>query len=303
MDQPIVAVENLCKTYGSVTAVNDISFEVTSGTIFGLVGPNGAGKSTTIECIEGLRQPTSGRVLLLGQSPFARRQSVFSQVGVLLQENELLPPRLRTRELLDLYRSFYPNPLPVDEILDICGLESHLHVMTQQLSGGQRRRLAVALAFVGRPRLLILDEPTSGLDPQSRYNIWRALLRFRDEGGTIFLSTHYMEEAEEYCDDLCLLDHGVIQVQGNPIRLLAEHNMKVLVRVPESATVTQSGLLELEGASLVEKVDDHWHVYSHTDAVYSQLKKLASLEVLEMRPARLEDLYLMRTGRTYRPGT
>lgn len=303
MDHPIITVEKLRKTYGSITAVNDISFNVTPGTIFGLVGPNGAGKSTTIECIEGLRRPTAGRVLLLGQSPFARRQSVFSQVGVLLQENELLPPRLRTRELLDLYRSFYPNPLSVEEILDICGLDSHLHVMTRQLSGGQRRRLAVALACIGRPRLLILDEPTSGLDPQARYNIWRALLRYRDDGGTIFLSTHYMEEASEFCDDLCLLDHGVIQVQGNPVQLLAEHNMKVLLRVPERTTVTQSALLQLEGVSQVEKVDDHWHVYSHTDAVYGPLKQLTSLEVLEMRPARLEDLYLMHTGRTYRPGT
>ncbi len=303
MDQPLIVVDKLRKTYGSITAVNDISFTVTPGTIFGLVGPNGAGKSTTIECIEGLRRPTSGNISLLGQSPFAQRKAVFAQVGVLLQENELLPPRLRTRELLELYRSFYPNPLSIKEILDICGLESRMQVMTRQLSGGQRRRLAIALALIGRPRLLILDEPTASLDPQARYNVWRALLQYRDQGGTIFLSTHHMEEAEEYCDDLCLLDHGAIQIQGNPAQLMADRNMKVLVKVPASPVLTQSLLRNMEMVSQVEQVDDHWHVYSHTDTVYSELKSLAALEVLEMRPARLEDLYLMQTGRAYRSGT
>ncbi len=303
MSESIVAVEKLCKTYGTLTAVKDVSFQVAPGTVFGLVGPNGAGKSTTIECMEGLRRPTSGRITLLGQSPFAQRQSVFTNVGVLLQENEILPSRLRTREIIDLYRAFYVNPLTVNEVLDICGLESHMHVMSQRLSGGQRRRLAIALALIGRPQLVILDEPTSGLDPQARFNIWRALQRYRDAGGTIFLSTHYMEEAEEYCDDLCLLDHGTVQVQGAPAQLMAERNMKVLIKVPQLPDVTLSRLQALPDVSQVEKVEDYWHVYSHTDAIYDPLKQLTAREVLEMRPARLEDLYLMQTGRAYRAGT
>lgn len=303
MDQTVIRVENLKKTYGSVTAVADVSLRVEPGTVFGLVGPNGAGKSTTIECIEGLREPTSGRIELLGQSPRSQRRAVFSQVGVLLQENELLPRRLRVHEIIELFRSFYPNPLDKAEVLANCGLEGQERVRASRLSGGQRRRLALALALIGRPRLVILDEPTSGLDPQARYNVWRLLLAYREAGGTIFVSTHYMDEAEEYCDELCLLDYGEVQIQGSPKRLMRERSMRVLVKVPARPELTGERLQALETVRQIEHVDDAWHVYSDTDRVYGELKALTGEDILEMRPARLEDLYLMTTGRSYRPGT
>lgn len=300
MTSPVISVQHLCKTYGSVEAVADVSFEVAAGTIFGLVGPNGAGKSTLLECIEGLRQPTSGKVTLLGQAVAGQHRAIFARVGVLLQENEVLPHLLRAGEIIDLYRSFYTTPLSRAEILEICGLQKQVNTRTRQLSGGQRRRLAVALAMTGQPQLIILDEPTSGLDPQARFNLWQALLQYRDQGGTVFLSTHYMDEAEDYCEELCLLDHGRIQIQGNPAQLMADYGMRVLVKVPDQPSVTAETLQALPSAQRQEKVGDQWFVYSDSDSVYAELKGLTGLDMLEMRPARLEDLYLMTTGRSYR---
>jgi ABC-2 type transport system ATP-binding protein len=298
----VIEVANLVKHYGDITAVADVSLRVEAGTIFGLVGPNGAGKSTTIECIEGLRTPSSGAVQVLGRLPRQHRRELFREIGVLPQHNELLPSRLRVGEVVDLWRSFHDNPLSKDETLALCGLGERQKARTSRLSGGQRRRLMIALAQVGRPRLLILDEPSSGLDPVARYNIWRNLNAFKDQGGTILVSTHYMDEAEENCDQLCLLDHGRIQVLGNPRRLMEERRMRVLVKVPDAPGLDRESLVALDHAYQVEQVEDEWFVFGATDRLYGELKQLTGQEFLEMRPARLEDLYLMTTGRAYRTG-
>ncbi len=300
MDNPAILVRNFSKSYGAVQAVTDVSFEVARGSVFGLVGPNGAGKSTLIESIEGLRTPSAGEIEVLGQVQNGRDRSLFKRVGVVLQQNEVLPRLLRTGEIIDLFRTFYEDPLSTEEILAICGLAASRHVMSRKLSGGQRRRLAVALALAGNPDLIILDEPTSGLDPQARFTLWQALRNYKRGGGTILLSTHNMEEAQEECDDLCLLDHGRIQVRGNPTRLMASRRMRVLVKVPIRAPVTQAGLKALASVHQLEQVEDMWHVYGDSDQVYADTKALCGLEFLEMRPARLEDLYLMTTGRSYR---
>ena len=300
MSDLVIEVANLAKRYGDITAVADVSFQVGAGTVFGLVGPNGAGKSTTIECIEGLRVPDSGTVRVLGRPPREHRRDLFRQIGVLPQHNELLPSRLRVGEAVDLWRSFHDNPLSKAETLSLCGLEGREKARTTRLSGGQRRRLMIALAQVGRPRLLILDEPSSGLDPVARYNIWRNLNAFKEQGGAILVSTHYMDEAEEHCDQLCLLDHGRVQVLGNPRRLMEERRMRVLVKVPHAPGLDRDRLLALGHAHQVEQVEDEWFVFGATDQLYGELKQLAGREFLEMRPARLEDLYLMTTGRTYR---
>lgn len=303
LDKPVITVRKFSKSYGSVKAVTDVSFEVRRGSVFGLVGPNGAGKSTLIESIEGLRTPTAGEIEVLGQSQNGRGRSIFKRVGVVLQQNEVLPRLLRTGEIIDLYRSFYADPLSVQEILDICGLHGSRDVMSRKLSGGQLRRLAVALALAGQPELLILDEPTSGLDPQARFSLWQALRKYKRSGGTVLLSTHYMDEAEEECDDLCLLDHGRIQVQGNPTQLMANRGMRILVKVPAQTTVSINDLKALPSVRQVEQVEEEWHVYGDTDKIYAEAKALSGLEFLEMRSARLEDLYLMTTGRSYRSST
>ena len=302
MSDLVIEVANLAKHYGDVTAVADVSLQVEAGTVFGLVGPNGAGKSTTIECIEGLRTPSTGAVQVLGRPPRQHRRDLFREIGVLPQHNELLPARLRVGETVDLWRSFHDNPLSKDETLALCGLGERQKTRTSRLSGGQRRRLMIALAQVGRPRLLILDEPSSGLDPVARYNIWRNLNAFKEQGGSILVSTHYMEEAEEHCDQLCLLDHGRIQVLGNPRRLMEERRMRVLVKVPNAPGLDRDKLLALQFAHQVEQVEDEWFVFGATDRLYGELKQLTGQEFLEMRPARLEDLYLMTTGRAYRTG-
>ena len=300
LDNPAIIVRNFSKSYGSVQAVTAVSFEVARGSVFGLVGPNGAGKSTLIESIEGLRTPSSGEIEVLGQVQNGRDRSIFKRVGVVLQQNEVLPRLLRTGEIIDLFRTFYEDPLSTEEILDICGLAASRNVMSRKLSGGQRRRLAVALALAGKPDLLILDEPTSGLDPQARFTLWQALRHYKRAGGTILLSTHYMEEAQEECDDLCLLDHGRIQVRGNPNQLMASRRMRVLIKVPVQAPVTQESLQALSSVHQLEQVDDMWHVYGDSDQMYADVKALCALDFLEMRPARLDDLYLMTTGRSYR---
>ena len=300
MDNPAIVIKNFSKSYGSVQAVTDVSFEVARGSVFGLVGPNGAGKSTLIESIEGLRTPSAGKIEVLGQVQNGRDRSIFKRVGVVLQQNEVLPRQLRTGEIIDLFRTFYDDPLSTEEILDICGLADHRKTMSGKLSGGQRRRLAVALALAGKPDLVILDEPTSGLDPQARFTLWQILRGYKRGGGTILLSTHYMDEAEEECDDLCLLDHGRIQVRGNPTRLMARRRMRVLVKVPADASVTKESLQALPSVHQIEQVEDMWHVYGDSDQVYADAKALCTLDFLEMRPARLEDLYLMTTGRSYR---
>ncbi len=300
LDNPVIVVRNFSKSYGSLQAVTDVSFEVARGSVFGLVGPNGAGKSTLIESIEGLRTPSAGTIEVLGQPQNGRDRSIFKRVGVALQQNEVLPRLLRTGEIIDLFRTFYNDPLSTEEILDICGLAAQRHVMSRKLSGGQRRRLAVALALAGKPDLIILDEPTSGLDPQARFTLWQALRQYKRSGGTVLLSTHYMEEAEEECDDLCLLDHGRIQVQGNPTELMTSRGMRVLIKVPARPPVTWKTLHALPSVQQLEQVEDLWHVYGASDQIYVDVKALAGLEFLEMRPARLEDLYLMTTGRSYR---
>ena len=302
MSDLVIEVANLAKHYGDITAAADVSLQVEPGTVFGLVGPNGAGKSTTIECIQGLRVPDSGTVQVLGRPPREHRRDLFRHIGVLPQHNELLPARLRVGEAVDLWRSFHENPLSKDETLALCGLEDRRKTRTSRLSGGQRRRLMIALAQVGRPRLLILDEPSSGLDPVARYNIWRNLNAFKDQGGTILVSTHYMDEAEEHCDQLCLLDHGRIQVLGNPRRLMEERRMRILVKVPHAPDLDRDKLLALDHAHQAEQVENEWFVFGATDRLYGELKQLTNREFLEMRPARLEDLYLMTTGRAYRTG-
>ncbi len=302
MNNPAIVVRNFSKSYGAVQAVTDVSFEVARGSVFGLVGPNGAGKSTLIESIEGLRTPSAGEIQVLGQIQNGRDRSIFKRVGVVLQQNEVLPRLLRTGEIVDLFRTFYADPLSTEEILNLCGLAASRRVMSRKLSGGQRRRLAVALALAGKPDLIILDEPTSGLDPQARFTLWQALRKYKRAGGTILLSTHYMDEAQEECDDLCLLDHGRIQVRGNPNRLMASRHMRVLVKVPIQSSVTQKSLRALPSVHQLEQVEDMWHIYGDSDQVYTDAKALCGQEFLEMRPARLEDLYLMTTGRSYRSG-
>ena len=227
--------DNLRKRYGDVVAVDGLSLAVERGECFGLLGPNGAGKTTTIEILEGLLPPDDGDVEVLGMTWRAHERQLRQRLGVQLQETQLAD-KLTVEETLLLFRSFYHRGHTVDELLKMVELEGKRGSWVVKLSGGQKQRLALACALAGNPDLLFLDEPTSGLDPQSRRQLWELVRRIRDAGGTVLLTTHYMEEAEMLCDRVAIVDHGRVIALGTPSELIAS-----LGNVP---AVTRHGTLE-----------------------------------------------------------
>ena len=215
-----------CRTsanrYGPTVAVEDVSFSVGSGEIFGVIGPNGAGKTTAVECVGGLRTRDSGTVSVLGLDPQRERSALRQVVGTQLQEGSM-PVRLRVRELVDLFASFYPHPADTSDLLDLLGLASKRNAYYGRLSGGQKQRVAIALALVGKPKVAILDELTTGLDPQARRDTWELVAGIRDRGVTVVLVTHFMDEAERLCDRVMLVEHGQVVALGTPAMLAERH--------------------------------------------------------------------------------
>lgn len=217
----MIEVTHLRKAYGPTVAVEDVSFAVEAGEIFGILGPNGAGKTTTVECVIGLRARDEGSIRVMGLDPAHDREKLHQVVGVQLQASAL-PGKLRVEEILDLYRSFYRDPADVDDLVESLGLGDKRHDFYRSLSGGQRQRLSIALALVGNPRVAVLDEMTTGLDPQARREIWELIEGIRDRGVTILLVTHFMEEAERLCDRAALIDHGQVVALDTPAGLVAQ---------------------------------------------------------------------------------
>jgi ABC-2 type transport system ATP-binding protein len=219
-----IQCRDLRKTYdaksGKVEAVRGLNLEIETGECFGLLGPNGAGKTTTIEVLEGLLEPTSGEVTILGRSWKDNPRELRERLGISLQETRL-SEKLSVRETIELFASFYVQPRSSDEVLDDMQLGEKADAWVGKLSGGQRQRLAVATALVGNPKVLFLDEPTTGLDPQSRRQLWDIVRAFQRRGGTVLLTTHYMDEAERLCDRLAIVDHGQIIAEGTPTDLIA----------------------------------------------------------------------------------
>jgi ABC-2 type transport system ATP-binding protein len=233
-NRPAVEIAHLRKAYGPLVAVDDVSFSVAEGEIFGILGPNGAGKTTTVECAIGLRSPDSGTIRLLGLDPQASRDEVQEIVGVQLQASAL-PAKLRVGEILDMYRSFYREPADISELLEVLGLAGKRTEYYKSLSGGQRQRLSIALALIGRPKIAVLDEMTTGLDPQARRDAWELIEGVRDRGVTIVLVTHFMEEAERLCDRVALIDNGRIAALDAPFSLAVQARGGKSVRFLPSA--------------------------------------------------------------------
>ena len=233
---PAVEVENLTKRYKNKVAVDGIGMNVFQGETLGILGTNGAGKTTTVEMIAGLRRPDGGRLSVMGLDPTRDRAKLRQVLGVQLQEG-YLHGALTVNELLALYRSFYPAPRPHDELLRLVELQDKADDRFEKLSGGQRQRVSVALAMIGRPRVLILDELTTGLDPAARRRMWRTIEQLRDEGVTILLVSHAMDEVEKLCDRVVLLDAGRVLTIGTPTEVGAEAGTATL----EDAFVALTG--------------------------------------------------------------
>ena len=290
---PILEVKNLVKHYPGVKAVDGVSLAIREGICFGLLGPNGAGKTTTVEMMEGLITPTSGDILYKGAPP---SPSFKLEVGVQFQTTSL-QDYLTTREVLELFRGFYPNPLPLEQLVSMCSLGEFLHRDNRKLSGGQKQRLFLALALVNNPHLLFLDEPTTGLDPQARQNFWRLIQSIKAQGKTIVLTTHYMEEAQALCDEIAIMDHGRVLEQGAPTTLLRKH--------------FKGARLELPQGAFTPGEDFPWRFTQHsgrldieTEAVNETIQYLMSRQVplteMQVKNPTLEALFLELTGRELR---
>ena len=304
----VIDCRDLRKTYdGKVEAVRGVNLQIRAGECFGLLGPNGAGKTTTIEILEGLLEPTSGQVTILGETWKSNPRELREKIGISLQETRL-SEKLTVRETVELFASFYRQPRPTNEVLESLQLEEKADSWVGKLSGGQRQRLAVATALVGSPKVLFLDEPTTGLDPQSRRQLWDIIRAFQERGGTVLLTTHYMDEAERLCDRLAIVDHGQIIAEGSPTELIARlggHHV-VEFSLAENSRRAAETWQSLPGVDSVRNDDGlvclsvrepHRTIPALLERVEQES---ARLDRLTTRQASLEDVFVRLTGRHLR---
>ena len=295
MTTPILEVRDLKKHYPTVKAVNGIDFAVPQGICFGLLGPNGAGKTTTIEMLEGITKPTSGCIFYKGEPQGAR----FRQEAGIQFQSTALQEFLTVRENLKYFRSLYPKSLPLDDLVEVCRLQDYLDRDANKLSGGQRQRMLLAIALVNDPDVVFLDEPTTGLDPQARLNFWELVNSIKARHKTVLLTTHYMEEAYNLCDEIAIMDHGKIIAHGSPDALLAKHFQDVIIELPESDFPITAHVIPHRR---LDKVTPSIEIVTaDVNATLQQLMQYgASLARLQVRPRTLEDLFLTLTGKELR---
>jgi ABC-2 type transport system ATP-binding protein len=299
-NEPIVTVRHLVKRYGGQPAVDDVSFSIREGEIFGIIGPNGAGKTTTVECISGLRVPDSGSISVCGLSPQSDRDKIREFLGVQLQETAL-PPRLRVGEALELFASFYSNPLDPQEVLGSLSIKNIERRPFMNLSGGQKQRVSIALAVVGNPKIAILDELTTGLDPEARRETWALIERMRERGVTVILVTHFMDEAETLCDRLALINRGGLRALDTPEAIAAQAGVNRVRFVP-SRPVGDETLYAVPGVQVVERKERYVTVSGTGDLAASLIDALAAKRVkvleLEARHGNLDDAFIRLTRDT-----
>ena len=304
MRSAVVQVSGIRKTYGATVAVDDVSFEVHEGEIFGLIGPNGAGKTTTMECVEGLRAPDRGEISVLGLNPVRDVYRLQDRIGVQLQEAQL-QKRIKVREAVGLWASLYKRPVDGDRLLEQLGLSDKRDAWFMTLSGGQKQRLFIALALINDPELVFLDELTTGLDPQARRAIWELVRGIRARGKTVFLTTHLMEEAERLCDRVAIIDRGRIIDIGTPAELIRRHapDQTVVVATPDGTGGEQFRLIPA-----VESVTGHdgrFTIRGRGDDLVTQVIACVAdnrMKVTDFRTERstLEDVFLNVTGHSIR---
>ena len=304
MSAHTIEVDGLRQRYGDFEAVRGIDFQVPAGGLFALLGTNGAGKTTTIEVLEGFRKPTGGTVRLLGADPWRQRKALRPRVGIMLQESGLIGD-LTVAETVDLWRDLHEHPLDADDALKKVDLQDKAGVQVRQLSGGQKRRLDLALAVVGRPEVLFLDEPTTGMDPEARLGTWRLIQDLVAAGTTVLLTTHYLEEAERLADQIAIMHRGEIRIRGTVPEVVAGHGDRITFRVPSHTPIDT--LPRLDGLAPEIAVADGLPTASYTlsggDPDARAHRGVASLitwatetgvtlDRLAVRPASLEDVFL-----------
>jgi ABC-2 type transport system ATP-binding protein len=304
MKMPVLDVQALRKQYGPLTAVDGVSFTVEAGEIFGMVGPNGAGKTTTIECCEGLRRPDSGQVTALGLDPQTAGGELRQRIGMQLQESAL-PPRIRVWEALDLFASFYHRPTDWKKLLDRLGLVEKRNAAFVSLSGGQKQRLYIALSLINDPELVFLDELTTGLDPQARRSMWDLVREVRSGGKTVCLTTHFMEEAEQLCDRVAIIDRGRIVALDSPANLVAslDAENRILFRVDKPLDPVR--LQTLPGVTRVNQTAEGVLVFGKGATLVGDVVNALTGAGIAFRDLRteapnLEDVFLALTGRAMR---
>ena len=305
----VIEVNHLVKKYGDLIAVNDISFTVPAGSCLGILGPNGAGKTTTIEIMEGIIEASSGDIRYYNEQSLLGHDnkrlshsvdaSVSQKIGILFQHTAL-QDFLTVQETLNLFTSFYDHTLPHETLIEMCNLQEFLHQDNRLLSGGQRQRLLLALALINDPQIVFLDEPTTGLDPQARRNFWQLIKKIKAENKTIILTTHYMDEAEQLCDDLVIIDHGKVVAQGAPNTLLHEHFPQTFIDLPLTDISEEQidKILKMKGkinGDLVELITED------VAKTFNDLLSLnLSLQNIHVKSANLDDLFLKLTGHSLR---
>lgn len=299
----VIEVRNLHKAYDGVTAVEDVSFNVDEGEIFGIIGPNGAGKTTTIESVIGLRKPDGGSVSVLGLDPQTEARKLGNRIGTQLQE-AALPERMKVWEALDLYASFYEKTVPWEPLVEQWGLAEKRNTQFGGLSGGQKQRLFISLALLNDPQIVFLDELTSGLDPQARRATWDLIRAIREQGKTVVLITHFMDEIEALADRVAVIDHGRVVALDTPDNLIASLNRetKVIFSVPNGFQAAR--LENVSGVSAVKQYDRQITVSGNGPLLANVAAALAQYNIapadLRVQQANLEDVFLALTGRTIR---
>jgi ABC-2 type transport system ATP-binding protein len=286
-EPPAILVRDLHKSYGEVDAVRGIDFDVARGEVFGLLGPNGAGKTTTVEILEGYRSRTSGIVSVLGHDPAGRPRALRERVGIVLQSSGMYR-HLSVREAVSHWAALYPNPRGVDEVIELAGLQESADVRTRRLSGGQARRLDLALALVGDPELLFLDEPTTGFDPEARRAAWTTVRALADLGKTILLTTHYLDEAQALCDRVAIVKEGRILAVGAPAQLGVGASSRYRVSWRDES-----------GTHVTRETDDPTGLLHQLTS--AALARGTSLEELSVSRPSLEDVYLELTSEQEEP--
>jgi ABC-2 type transport system ATP-binding protein len=295
MAEPVIQVRGLRKSYQEVEAVRGLDLTVERGEVFALLGPNGAGKTTIVEILEGYRQRTSGEAWVLGRDPANLDRATRTRIGIVLQSTGV-DPFLTVRETIDMYRGYYPHPRPVDEVVDLVGLSGKRDTRVNKLSGGQQRRLDVAIALAGDPELLFLDEPTTGFDPGARRNAWQIVRNLIALGKTVFLTTHYMDEAQHLAKRVAVIANGVIVAEGPPATIGGRDTAQTVIRfrVDDRESLPSFGHVPLADGTM-ELRTEHPTKVLHELTAWA-LDRGSDLEELEVHQPTLEDVYLDLTG-------